>query len=160
MHRVIFTIILFCALVAGTTHNACAFGEDVLAMTGQYVFFIKPKCSNMTYYQKMVPCMVTETCPTPRRVFPKYAVPVPDCRPFPVTVTETPVGHACGAPPCAECRPLPTTTTLYKDAILPRMLPAVVPTIEPVPRQITRPAMFPQWFAVSEEAKARPRKVK
>ena len=59
-------------------YSAKAMGEDVLAQTGQYTFFIKPHPGAcMTYNQKMVPCVATQTIPIPRPVVQTYPVPFP-----------------------------------------------------------------------------------
>ncbi|HMK34991.1 MAG TPA: hypothetical protein VK463_07995 [Desulfomonilaceae bacterium] len=134
--------------------QAFPFGEDILALSGQYTFFIKPvPGSNVTYYQKMVPCTATDECPVPRRVAPVFPVPVSQVRNQPVTRTEIPVGCAEGCSDCIKCRPRPSTSAGVGEMVVPRMVPFPVPGVEPVPRTITRKIMLPQWFEVREESK-------
>lgn len=136
-----------------------AFGEDVLGLTGQYTFFIRPVPGwDVTFYQKMVPCVKQDTISIPRRVVQTYPVPVPAVQRQPVTITETPVGCAQGAGPCVECYPMPSSRPALKDIVTPRIVPVGVPGIELTPRDVTHRVMLPQWFAVTEEAKP-PRKV-
>lgn len=140
--------------------QAFAFGEGVLAASGQYTFFIKPAPgSHVTYYQKMVPCVVTEEISVPRRVAPVFQVPVPTLRNQPVVRTEVPVGCAVGQSPCIECRPRPSTMAASAQQVVPRMVPFRVPGIEPVPKTVKRKIMLPQWFAVTEQPKPPVRKV-
>lgn len=129
-----------------------ASGEEILARTGQYTFFIKPDpCSGVTYYQKLVPCVVEDTIYVPRKVFPAYQVPEPVRRSQGVIVTETPVGCALGESPCVECFPKPTQRRETREVWLPRPVPVRVPTLEWVPKKVTKRIMLPQWFAVQEQ---------
>jgi hypothetical protein len=140
--------------------QAFAFGEEILAASGQYTFFIKPAPgSPVTYYQKMVPCVITEEMVAPRPVAPVFPVPVPVARNVPVVRTEMPVGCAVGQSPCIECRPLPSTLSATAQQIVPKMVPVRVPGVEPVPKMVKRKIMLPQWFAVSELPKPPVRKV-
>ena len=138
---------LFCLTV---TSHALAFGEAILALTGQYTFFIKPEpASSVTYYQKMVPCVAEETIPIPRRVAPVYPVPVPMTQRQPVMISERPVGCADGAGPCLQCFPQAKDRRGVGEIIAPRVIPVRVPGIEIVPRIVNRPVMRPQWFEVT-----------
>jgi hypothetical protein len=158
MNKALLRYVLLGAMLFGATAQCAAFGEDVLAASGQYTFFIKPRCgTNATYYQKMVPCVLTEELPTARLITPVYGVPVPDQRKQGIVRTETPVGCAQGSRPCAECFPRETRTTDFVDRQFPVMIPSVMPTWVPDPQIARRPVMLPQWFMVTEEAKA-PRK--
>lgn len=140
-------LVIICSAGAGW-----AAGEEVLGRTGRYVFFIKPDpCSDVTYYQKLVPCVAEETIYVPRRVFPVYHVPEPIRRRQAVLVTETPVGCALGEGPCVECFPKPTERRETREVWLPRPLEVRVPTVEWVPKKITKRIMLPQWFAVHEQ---------
>ncbi len=146
---VVFSMLIFSTAVAGP---AFSFGENILAATGQYTFFIKPQPgSHTTYYQKMVPCVAKDIVPVPKRVSQTYPVPVPSIRNMPTVMHETPVGAACGAGPCIDCFPKPSVKNASKEMILPRMVPVRVPGVEFVPREVTRRVMLPQWFAVTEE---------
>ncbi len=153
---------LSCAvLVFGlSASNALAFGEDILAASGQYTFFIRPKCGpNVTYYQRMVPCVVNETVIAPTPVMDRYPVPAPDFRKQAVTRNEVPVGCAQGASDCVDCYPKSRRTTAYNDALFPGAIPANIRSVIPVPRQVTKRVMLPQWFAVYDEPKGPVRKV-
>ncbi|MBI5251413.1 MAG: hypothetical protein HY912_18145 [Desulfomonile tiedjei] len=146
---VVMSTIVFSAAIAAP---AFSYGENILAATGQYTFFIKPEPGSCTtYYQKMVPCVAKDIVPVPKRVSQTYPVPVPSIRNIPTVIHETPVGCACGAGPCVECFPRPSVRNASKEAILPRMVPVRVPGVEFVPREVTRRVMLPQWFAVTEE---------
>lgn len=146
---VVVSAIVFSAAVAAP---AFSFGENILAATGQYTFFIKPDpVSHTTYYQKMVPCVVKDVVLVPKRVSQTYPVPVPATRNMPTVIHETPVGCALGASPCVECFPKPSVRNASKEVIVPRMMPVRVPGVEYVPREVTRKVMLPQWFAVSED---------
>jgi hypothetical protein len=148
-----FIIALSAIVTVGmTASSALSFGENVLAATGQYTFFIKPDpCAPITYYQKMVPCVAKEIVPVPRRVSQTYPVPVPAIRGMRTRITQSPVGLACGQDHCIECFPKPSTTMMSKDMVVPRMIPVRVPGVEIVPREVTRRVMLPQWFEVVEE---------
>jgi len=139
-------------LVLCLASQAFGFGEDILAASGQYTFFIKP-CpgSSVTYYQKMVPCVLTEEIAVPRRVAPVFPVPIPVARNQPVTRMETPVGCAQGASPCIECRAQPSAVSANGEVVTPRMAPFRVPGVEPAFRTVKRRIMLPQWFAVTEQ---------
>jgi hypothetical protein len=139
--------------------QALAFGEDMLALTGQYTFFIRPVPGwDVTFYQKLVPCVAQETVPVARRVVQTYPLPIPKMQRQPITITETPVGCAQGAGPCVECTPMPSSRPATKDVVAPAIVTVGVPGIEVTPKGVTRPVMLPQWFAVTEEPK-NPRKV-
>jgi hypothetical protein len=131
---------------------ASAEGEGILAMTGQYTFFIKPEPGSCeTYYQKLVPCVLTETIPVPRPVTPKFLVPRASIRGVPVLRHETPVGCAEGAGPCLECFPRPTCKPAIHPTVIPVMNPVAVRDLEFQPKHITRRVMKPQWFKVTDE---------
>jgi len=132
--------------------HAFAFGEDVLAHTGQYTFFIKPEPgSHVTYYQKMVPCVADVPVPVPRRVVPVYPLPMARVQTEPVSISETPVGCALGQGPCVDCFPQPSQRVEPKGVVVPRDIPISVPGIEPVPRCVKRPVLLLQWFEVRED---------
>lgn len=146
-----FPFLLVALASVAMTSQAWSFGEDVLACTGQYTFFIKPDpTSCITYYQKMVPCVAEHTIPVPRPVAPVYPVPVPRGQKQRVLVTERPVGCAEGAGPCVTCFPRTVHRPGVQDVIVPRMVPVPVPGIDIVPVSVTRPVMRPQWFEVTE----------
>ncbi len=152
--------ILVLALSVGFGSAALAMGEGVLAKTGQYTFFLNPcPTSCMTYYQKMVPCVIKETIPVPRRVLQNYMVPVPVRRKVPTLITEAPVGCPEGASPCATCYPKPSQRYGNREIWGPRMMAVRVPVVQFTPKEITRRGMFPQWFAVTEEPRP-PRKIR
>jgi hypothetical protein len=157
MRKILFVISSLIILPLCLSVQALAFGEDVLAATGQYTFFIKP-CpgSNVTYYQKMVPCILTQKIAVPRPVAPVFPVPFPKVRNVPVTRMETPVGCALGASPCMECMPKPSVAPGMGEVVLPAMAQARVPGFVPMFRTVKRRITRPQWFAVTEQ----PRQVK
>ncbi|MBI4964786.1 MAG: hypothetical protein HY913_16035 [Desulfomonile tiedjei] len=145
------TVVLVAIASLILASQACAFGEDILALTGQYTFFIKPDpCSNTTYYQKLVPCLAEETVPVPRPTVRVYPVPVPAPQRLPIIVSESPVGCAEGSGPCVQCFPQASSKPGSKQVLGPRPLPVPVPGTEIVPRHVTRPVLRPQWFAVTE----------
>jgi hypothetical protein len=145
-------LFLFLALFAvAMTSQAMAFGEAVLAHTGQYTFFIKPEpASCITYYQKMVPCVAEHTIPVPRAVAPVYPLPVPVGQKQRVMISERPVGCADGSGPCVQCFPKEVCKPGVKEVTVPRMVPVPIPGIDIVPVTVTRPVMRPQWFEVTE----------
>jgi hypothetical protein len=130
---------------------ALAEGEGILALTGQYTFFIKPEPGScVTYYQKMVPCILQETVPALRRVTQAFPVPTASKRGMPVLRTETPVGCADGAGPCLQCFPRPSCRPATRDIVVPVVRQALVTTIEVAPGCVTRRVMRPQWFEVQD----------
>ncbi len=153
----IILLLLFHSL--SPTSQVLAFGEDILGLTGQYTFFIRPVPGwDVTFYQKMVPCVAQDTVPVARRVVERYPLPIPAMQRQPTTVTEIPVGCAQGSGPCVECMPMPSSRPGSKDLATPVVVPVGVPGIELAPKSVTRPVMLPQWFAVTEEPR-NPRKV-
>ena len=124
----------------------------MLALTGQYSFFINP-CppGGPTYYQKLVPCVVKETVQVPQMVFQTYPVPVPVRQNVPTLITEAPVGCPEGAGPCDKCYPKPSQNKGSREMWGPKTMMARVPSVQFRPREITRRVMRPQWFAVTEE---------
>ncbi len=140
-------------LIAAALANpiAHAEGEGILALTGEYTFFLKPKpgCTP-TYYQKMVPC-VERTCElVPRRVTQTYPVPVPYRNRVPTLVCETPLGGAKGEGDCLKCFPPCTKRVEVKECVVPRMVPTPFQDVVFDRRMVCRPTMRPQWFEVSE----------
>ncbi len=155
----LFIIVL--VLSVGFSSAASAMGEEVLATSGQYSFFINPcPTSGMTYYQKMVPCVIKETVQVPRRVFENYVVPVPTRQQVPTLITEAPVGCPEGACHDATCYPRPSQRSGSREIWGPRMMTVRVPNIQFTPKEITRRVMLPQWFAVTEEPRPRERSAK
>ena len=139
---------------------AWATGEEILAHSGQYTFFIKPvPGSHTTYHQKLVPCVATLTVPVPRRVAYTYPVPVPVRRHLPTVISETPMGCAEGQAPCVECFPQPSRRSASKDIWPPNFIPVRVPGMEFTPRDVTRRIKLPQWFEVTEQP-SMPRKIR
>lgn len=142
------SVILLSAVLAS---SAYAFGEDILARTGQYTFFIKPDpTSHVTYYQKMVPCVKRKTIPVARRIYETYPVPIPVTRRLPMVLSETPVFCEDGPGPHTRCFPRPSSRSASKDVPVPRMVPVRVPGLAIEPKDVTRRIMLPQWFAVEE----------
>jgi hypothetical protein len=132
-------------------YSAKAMGEDVLAHTGQYTFFIKPHPGScITYHQKMVPCVATQTITIPRPVVQTYPTPFPVKRKLPVIVSERPVGCAFGAGPCVECYPHPSSKREIKEVLTPEIMPVSITSPAFTPHQVTRKIVLPQWFLVSE----------
>jgi hypothetical protein len=145
---IILLAVALCPIVCSGAHAA---GEDVLAASGQYTFFIKPEpCSPTTYYQKLVPCVVKQTIPVPRRVVQTYQVPMAALQNTPVLRTETPVGCADGQDACIDCFPKPKEQRGVKQMPVPRLRPVRVETIEYVPKEVTKRVFLPQWFRVDE----------
>jgi hypothetical protein len=148
-------------LSVALSSSAHALGEDILAHTGQYTFFIKPDpTSCVTYYQRMVPCVQKKTVPVARRIVDTFPVPVPVKRKHPVLLSKTPVGCAAGEGPCVECFPKPTCRPASTYALAPKFVPVRVPGVVIEPKCITRRIMLPQWFAVEEHEKPPPRKIR
>ncbi len=146
--RAVLLLAILSLLATGYAH---AFGEGILAHTGQYTFFIKPDpCSNVTYYQKLVPCLAEETIPVPRPAMRVYPVPVPRPQRQPIMISETPVGCAEGAGKCLECFPQASTARGSKQVMAPQPIAVPVAGIEFVPRHVTRRVLRPQWFEVTE----------
>lgn len=153
----IFSTMLLSVLLSS---GAFAAGEDLLALKGEYTFFINPEPGScVTYYQKMVPCIVKETVMVPKKVIRPLPLPVPTFQRQPVLRSEIPVGCAEGAGPCVECYPKPVCGPAYKNVMVPRFIPIPVPDIELVPKCITRKVMRPQWFAVTETPRP-PKKIR
>ncbi len=147
-------LLVLCATALLGTPDVYALGEDVLAATGQYTFFIKPRCGpNATYYQKMVPCVITEECPIPVPVVDRYGVPYPDTRKQRVTRHEIPLGCALGQKPCIDCFPKPSRVNGFRDVVVPGNIPVAIGSYAPKPNTTVRPIMLPQWFAVYEDVK-------
>ncbi len=139
-------------------------GEDTLALTGEYTFFLKqvPGCTP-TFYQKMVPCVEKICEPVPRRVVHTYPVPVPVRQKIPTLVCETPLGCAQGEGPCLRCMPPCTKRVEIKECVVPQITPVQFNDVAFDRRTIRRPTMRPQWFQVSESpmpCHPRPTKVK
>jgi len=146
-------------LIAFSTH-ALAAGEDILAHTGEYTFFIQPEPGSCeTYYQKMVPCIAKETIMVPKKVTLSFTVPVPSKQGLPVLRTETPVGCATGSGPCVDCYPKPSCRPALKEIPVPKPRIVRIPTIELVPKCVERRVMLPQWFKVKDEPRP-PKKIR
>jgi len=154
MRRNLPVIFVALLLFVAATPVAYGFGEPILALSGQYTFFINP-CpgSHTTYYQKMVPCVAKETIWVPRKVVNTYPVPEASIRRQPVIISEVPVGCPHGSSDCIECAPRPSTYPLTKEVVVPRPVPTRIPDIVLVPKTVTRRVMLPQWFEVVEQAK-------
>jgi hypothetical protein len=144
-------LLLLAILSLFSATYACAFGEGILAHSGQYTFFIKPDpCSHVTYYQKLVPCVAEEVVPVPRPTMRVYPVPVPRAQRQPIMIAESPVGCADGSSPCVQCFPKATTKPGRKEVMVPQPIPVRVAGIDMVPRHVTRRVLRPQWFEVTE----------
>lgn len=157
--------VLFVAVISLVILSSAALaeGEAILALTGQYTFFIKPEPGSCdTYYQKMVPCVLERTIPVPRRVVPVYPVPVAAKRRVPVLRSEIPVGCADGEGPCLHCYPKPSCRPATIDVVGPVPKPVRVPGVEIRPKCVKERVMRPQWFKVTEEPRPqkRPRKIR
>ena len=142
---------------------AQAEGEAILALTGQYTFFIKPEPGSCdTYCRKLVPCVLERTIPVPRRVAPVYPVPVSAKRRVPALRSEIPVGCADGSGPCLQCFPKPSCRPVTRNMVVPVPKPVRVPGIRLEPKCVKERVMRPQWFKVTEEPRPlkRPRKVR
>ncbi len=141
--------------------SAVAFGEDVLAVTGEYTFFIRPDpMACITYHKKLVPCVARETVPVPQRYTQTYPIPVPARREVPAIVKETPVGCAEGSGPCVDCYPQCSHTPGMIAVKVPQIVPVDIPFVRFNPQCVTRKVMLPQWFAVEELPKPPPQKVR
>jgi len=145
---VLMTILLTLACVS----TALAFGEDILAATGQYTFFIKPEPgSGVTYYQRMVPCVADVPVCVPRREAPVYPLPMAAIERQKVLVRETPVGCALGEGECVECFPKSLRYRGIREGVGPRDIPVRIPDLRVERKIVKRPVMRPQWFAVTED---------
>jgi len=132
-------------------YSANAMGEDVLAHTGQYTFFVKPHPGAcMTYHERMVPCVATQTVPISRPVVQTFPVPFPVKRSLPVVASEKPVGCAFGAGPCVECYPHPSSRPGVKEIWPPELVPVSIASPAFAPHHVTRKIVLPQWFLVTE----------
>jgi hypothetical protein len=144
---------LCCALVVGAMScgAAHAVGEDILAHSGQYTFFVKPNpCAPVTYHQKTVPCMVTRDVPTVRMRQVTYHLPVPLIVGRRVMIRETPIACPADRDPCVRCLPKVSTHPGVGTTVEPR--PARVQFTDPVvvPQCVTRRVNLPRWFMVEE----------
>jgi hypothetical protein len=148
-----FNVMCLVALSVALMNSPCgAMGEEILAHTGQFTFFIKPvPGSHTTYYQRTVPCVASVMVPVPRHVTNTYPVPVPVRRHLPVMVSETPMGCAEGQGPCVECYPRPSRMSASREVWAPNIIPVSVPGTQFVPKHVTRRIKLPQWFEVTEE---------
>jgi len=154
MRRNLPVIIVALLFSMAATPAAFGFGEPILALSGQYTFFINPSPGSCTtYYQKMVPCVARETVWVPKKVVNTYPVPVASMRGEPIIITENPVGCPHGSSDCVECAPRPSRYPAIKQVVVPRPVPTRVPDIVLVPKTVTRRVMLPQWFEVTEQAK-------
>lgn len=154
------TIMMIAVLLSMVFSSAAlAEGEAILALTGQYTFFIKPDPGSCeTYYQKMVPCVLEEHIPVTHRVLPAYPVPFSSRRGVPVLRSEIPVGCADGSGPCVQCFPRPSCTPATHDMVVPVPGRVSVPDLVIRPKTVTTRVMRPQWFKVREDPRP-PRKV-
>ncbi len=145
-------LILGMLLTVILSSGALADGEAILALTGQYTFFIKPEPGTCeTYYQKMVPCVLKKEIPVPRRVVPAYPVPFSAERGVPALRSEIPVGCPDGVGPCLECFPRPSHRPVTLDMVVPVMRRVPVPDLVFQPKSVFKRVMRPQWFKVKEE---------
>ena len=155
--RLFFFLVLSLVLLPS---SIMAMGEDILGMSGQYTFFIKPHPgSHITYYQRMVPCVATKPVPVPGPVVQTFPVPFPVKRGLPAVISEVPVGCAIGAGECVDCYPRPSRRPATKEIWVPQPLPISVRGMEFIPRPVTNRIILPQWFAVTEQPVA-PRPVR
>lgn len=160
MARNLFQVLAVLVFVAALCTPAFPFGEDVLAVQGEYTFFIKPDpCSDATFYQKMVPCVEKKTIGVPRRIVERFPFPVPDRRRPPVLIEETPLGTPHGVSPCIECSPRPSCRPGRKDVIVPLVVDIRVPGVDIRPKCVSRKIRLPQWFMIKEHPKPPSRKV-
>lgn len=146
--------VLVCAIgiILALSGTARPEGEGILALTGQYTFFIRPQCGfGETYYQKLVPCRLEETIQIPRVVTPRFLVPHASIRGAPVMRNEIPVGCAQGAGPCLECFPKPTRRPAVNPGVVPIMAPVAVKDLEFREKHVVRRVLRPQWFKVTDE---------
>jgi hypothetical protein len=151
MVRSPFQILLAAAIIAALAIPAHAVGEEILAHTGQYTFFIKPDPSAcVTYYQKLVPCIERKATPVVRPVIETYPVPIAVIRGQRAMITETPVGCAGGCGSCLECYPTPTRRPGPKEVVEPHPIPVPVHGMNIDARWVQRPVKRPQWFMVEE----------
>ncbi len=152
MHRTLSAALLGLVFVIAGVANAVAFGEGVLAQTGQYTFFIKPDpCSPVTLYQRMVPCVKRECKPIPRTVVENHIVPVPSERRHRMGLKEIPVGCPKGLNKCETCFPQPRQYAGWKRMMVPKGMRVPVKTTIYQPRIIDRRTTRPQWFAVTPD---------
>jgi hypothetical protein len=144
---------LSCALVVGALScgAAHAVGEDILAHTGQYTFFVKPNpCVPVTYHQKTVPCRVTRTAPMVRIRQAAYYLPVPVIAGQRTMIRETPIACPGDADPCVACFPKVSRTPGLSEAPVPRPVRVRFPEVDIVPQCVTRRVNLPRWFMVEE----------
>jgi hypothetical protein len=149
---VLFSTLFMCLAVAT---GAFGFGEEILALKGEYTFFISPDPGSCrTYYQRMVPCIARPTVMVPRKTVQVFPVPMVGPQPNPIWINERPVGCAEGAGPCVECTPKPLCYPGMKG-VGPVPVPVRVETVVYEPKCVARPVMLPQWFEVTESPRDR-----
>jgi hypothetical protein len=143
--------------------SAFAFGEDVLAHTGEFTFFIKPDPGSCkTYTQKMVPCVEKKTVPVVKLINKTYPVPVPKGVIKPTKICENPMAEK-GKPQCVQCFPKSRVQGSSKKLVRPQMIPVTTPGMVIAPKCVTKKTMKPVWFEFKESPappRMRPRKVK
>ncbi len=154
------TIILLVVLLSVIFASvALGEGEAILALTGQYTFFVKPHPGSCeTYYQKMVPCVLEKHIPVPRRVVPVYPVPFSSKRRVPVLRSEIPVGCADGSGPCLQCFPKPSCRPATHSMAVPVPKRIPVPDLIIQTKTVKERVIRPQWFKVKDDPRP-PRKV-
>ena len=154
------TIVIVVVSYLMCAQSVFSYGEDLLAHTGEYTFFITPNpVTCVTYRKRLVPCVVKETIPVAQRYAMTYPIPFPGKQRVPVVVQETPVGCAAGSGPCTTCTPKCFTSSgiLYKKT--PRIIPVTITGKRYMPQCVTKRVMLPQWYVVEEFPKPPPRKI-
>ncbi len=156
------TLVLVALMVTLSNQAVMAYGEDVLAHTGEFTFFIKPEPGSCrTYTQKMVPCVEKKTVPQERLINQTYPVPIPGSVTKPTLITETPMGRK-GKPGCLQCFPKSSIQRSAKKMVAPRIIPVNVKGVLLSPKCVSRKIMKPVWFEFYEKPAPpkRPTKVK
>lgn len=142
-----------CALVVGALSYgpAHAVGEDILARSGQYTFFVKPNpCVPVTYYQRTVPCRVTRNVPAVRTMQVPYYLPVAAIADRRTIIRETPIACPMDSDPCVQCSPRMTRRPGMAAVAAPRPVRVGVTEVVIVPKCVTRRVNLPRWFMVEE----------
>lgn len=139
------------------TSGAQGYGEDVLALTGQYTFFVRPHPGQpITYYQKAVPCVSRKSVQNLRSHHATVHVPYGAKRRQPIIVVETPLPMGHGPNQSISCFPKPRQHSMWRDVRVPETRPTRVLIRQPSSRMASRRIVLPYWFEVREEPRPLP----
>lgn len=152
-------VVLIVTLVWAFVPSSVAqgYGEGVLALTGQYTFFVKPYPGQpITHYQKVVPCVSRKSLQNLRPHYTTVHVPYGARRKQPIIVVETPLSMGHGPDPSITCLPKPRQHSMWTDVEVPRTRPTRVRILAPSSSMVSRRIVMPYWFEVREELRPSP----